>query len=255
MLISHNHKFIFLRPRKVASTTIEVYFERYCLPAKLLIDYIPRHKRGLCITPAGIITSRAAESPEEARTVVAEDFVKHTKHNQAYNKWTKNLSRHLHAEKVKTRIGDLKWNNYFKFSAVRNPYTRAVSWYYFINSLKKHKTTKVTADLNTEKENFSNWVTSEDCTKFFEYEKQILTIDNEYCYDDVIRFEDLQNEIVRISNKLKLPVDINYIKHFKSNKAPFTADLLYTDTAKQVILDHTGDYMSRFGYTFPTSNK
>ena len=255
MLVSHLHKFIFLRPRKVASTTIEVYFERFCLPAKLLIDYTPTHKRSLCITPAGIVTSRAAETPKEAKEVITEPLVRRTKHNQAYGKWSKNLSRHLLATKVKTRVGDLNWNDYFKFSAVRNPYTKAVSWYYFIKSLKNYKGTPLTTDLDTERNNFSNWVMSEDCTKFFDYEKQILTIDNEYCYDDVIRFEDLQNEIVRISNKLNLPVDNNYIKHYKSNKAPFTADLLYTDTAKQKILDVAGDYINRFGYVFPIASK
>ena len=47
------------------------------------------------------------------------------------------LKTHKFAKNYKKLIGDEKWNNYFKFAFVRNPWDKMVSQYFFIQ--KKHK--------------------------------------------------------------------------------------------------------------------
>ena len=42
MLISHKYKFIYLKTIKTASTSVEAYFERFCMPEN---DYELSHDR------------------------------------------------------------------------------------------------------------------------------------------------------------------------------------------------------------------
>jgi len=42
MLVSHLKKFIFIKSMKTASTSVEVYFERYCVADQ---NWVPQHHR------------------------------------------------------------------------------------------------------------------------------------------------------------------------------------------------------------------
>jgi len=87
---------------KVAGTSIEAYFEKYCLdPSK---NHIVQHKLDSCISEYGILGSRYGG--------------KKTKYNS-----------HLNANKIKKYVGDDIFNSYFKFCVVRNPYDKMVSLY------------------------------------------------------------------------------------------------------------------------------
>jgi hypothetical protein len=231
MLVSHKHEFIFLRPRKAASTTVEAYFERFCLPKKALIDYQVKEGRSESITTAGIVTARLQPN----RSV-----------------WHNHMAANLIRKHLTPRV----WNEYHKFSIIRNPYTQILSWYYFyLGALNKHQTRKVTDNVDTERKWFEHWLTrNNNCLNFFVREESFISLRNNYCYNDIIRFEDLENEIKRVTDVLNLPFDASFIKNFKSNYKPsFTAAELYTKKSKQIVTNIAKHRLEHFGYTFPES--
>ena len=107
VLISHRFKFIYIKNMKVAGTSIEAYFEKYCMdPNK---DHIVEHKLDSSITEYGIVGNREGG--------------KRTKYFEV-----------MGAQTIKKYIGDDIFNSYFKFCAVRNPYDKMVSLYHMMKS-------------------------------------------------------------------------------------------------------------------------
>ena len=104
VLVSHRYKFIYIKNMKDASTSVEAFFEKYCVDPKLEDKYSGRHVANHQITQHGVIGARMTHSP----------------------RW----SPHTPAPKIKNMICDNIFNNYFKFAVVRNPWDKMVSFYW-----------------------------------------------------------------------------------------------------------------------------
>lgn len=102
VLISHLYKFIYIKNVKVAGTSIEAYFEKYCVDPS--VEHIVQHEIDTTISKYGIIGNR-----------------ENGKKNKYYN--------HMSAEEIKKYIGNDIFNSYLKFCVIRNPYDKMVSLY------------------------------------------------------------------------------------------------------------------------------
>ena len=101
MIVSHRHRFVFLRPRKVAGTSIEVAMSRHC-GGNDIITPIGRHQ---------------ARWDDDAWTDLGQD-------GSGYR-------RHPTVEQVRSKLGNELWDQYLKFSVVRNPWDLVVSQYHW----------------------------------------------------------------------------------------------------------------------------
>jgi hypothetical protein len=100
MLVSHRKQFIYTKTVKTAGTTVEAYFEKYCLPEG---EWRLSHARDEYAGPTGVVGYRGL------------------------NPQGKQWYHHMPARAIKRRVGDDVWNSYFKFSVVRNPFDKLVS--------------------------------------------------------------------------------------------------------------------------------
>ena len=128
MIISHEHKFIFIKNRKVGSTSVELALQTICGPDDVLTpdhlhqgeddvlrplarnyegSFNPTHEFLMCRTPM-----------EFAR--VMRDKLQRPKF---YN--------HMRASSVKGRVASNVWDTYYKFTFERNPWDKAISFYYW----------------------------------------------------------------------------------------------------------------------------
>ncbi len=105
MIISHSHKFIFVCPRKVASTSVRISLSRSCSEDDVIVgdDVFSRDTDG---TDFGVLSTRNATA-----------FPSFTKHTLPSN--------------IRENIGARIWDEYFKFTVVRNPWDLLVSFVYF----------------------------------------------------------------------------------------------------------------------------
>jgi hypothetical protein len=102
MIISSKYKFIFVKTKKTASTSIEVYLSSIC-------------DKGDIVTP--IIPPVDGHEPRNVGP----------------------FFNHMPAVDIRKNIPETIWESYLKFTIERNPWDKVLSYYYFIKQLKKYK--------------------------------------------------------------------------------------------------------------------
>ena len=94
MIISHKYKFIFIKTRKTAGTSLEMYLSQYCGSNDI-------------VTRFGIETKG-----HEPRNFDGFD------------------DPHISCKEIKSKISPEIWNEYYKFTFERNPWDKMVSWFW-----------------------------------------------------------------------------------------------------------------------------
>lgn len=230
MLASHRHKFIYTKTNKSAGTSVEVFFEPFCVPEG---TFEVQHGREESVTDAGIVGFRGGVPPEGCLY------------------WN-----HMSARRVKVLIGDDIWNEYFKFTTIRNPFTKVISQYYFNKFLAEKMKQKGKGryrlsfgDLATEREEFFTWIKS----TVIDHDKNKYMMDGAFCLDDVIRFEKLTDDIQRICGILGVSGDVNQLPAFKKGIRPVeaTPEAVYTKESRAFVANLYAYELDYFGYSFP----
>ena len=107
VLVSHIYRFIYIKNKKVAGSSVESFFGKYCTDPKGKYCYSDQIDQS--ISSYGIIGRRLGGSG---------------------NKWVS----HKSAIEIKRDIGSDVFDKYLKFCVVRNPWDKMVSKYYWSGS-------------------------------------------------------------------------------------------------------------------------
>ena len=210
MVISHEHKFLFLAPVKVGTTSIR----------SSLIQY------------SSIDRTKFYKDPS----------------NFYYHKW------HINAESAKKHFNELEldWDSYFKFSFVRNPWDRAVSWYAYQIKLvnecesgeresiyyKKYK--------KLSKLSFREWLETigDNLEDFYDF---FICNSNNICLDYIGRYENLQEDFDKICDKIKIPRQ--QLPHKNESKHKYYTEY-YDEETKQIVAEVFAKDIEYFNYKF-----
>ena len=124
---------------------------------------------------------------------------------------------------------NLNWGEYFKFCTVRNPWARAVSYYFFQfkNQMKFNDFIKEKKDVQ------SNWITD--------------GIDGEIMVDYVMKLENLQEDFDTVCDKIGIPHQQLPHKN-KSSHKHYTE--YYDDETREIVAQKYAQDIERFGYEF-----
>ena len=122
MIVSHEHRFIFVKTHKTAGTSIEIALSKFLGPADVVSPVSPRDEG----------TRRELGYPGPRNTLVP--FRKYTRAD-----WTRALRHlrplrffnHMPARRIRHYVGEEVWNDYFVFSFERNPFDKAISRYFW----------------------------------------------------------------------------------------------------------------------------
>ena len=133
-------------------------------------------------------------------------------------------------------FGDHKWDEYFSFCFVRNPWDRMVSWFSY---LQRHK--------NPPK-NFKKWLKeynfkgNEIQTNYF------MTDKNKILVDFVGKFENLKNDFDKVLEKIGLSNDKKLTIENTSKHKPYVE--YYDDESKNIIKSRCFKEIEMFNYRF-----
>jgi Sulfotransferase family len=177
MIISHQHKFIFLKTKKTAGTAVEAALSELCGPSDVITPYREESEE-----------DRKGRGPQNYR-------IEHPLKPQR-PLWRKLLGRperyyhptvgfyeHMPASRVRDYVGEEVWRSYFKFAFDRNPWDRQVSWYLYKTKSK------------TFRPSFERFM--QDRRRAFVTNYAIYTIDDTLAVDFVGRYETLQDDLAK----------------------------------------------------------
>jgi len=218
VLVSFHKRFIYTKTNKTAGTSVEIFFEPYCLPPE---GYEQAHFRGETVTDYGVVGFRGANMP--ADTIW-------------YN--------HMPAERVREFLGSEVWDECFKFCTIRNPFDKLVSMYSF--QMSRRKQNPLSPEFSAVRRDFLDWVKA----RRFVGDKDKYMIDGSVCVDYFIRFENLLNDLAEVCQKLGIERDVSELESFKSrsrvNDQHFSE--FYDSEARQIVAEAYAFELDRFGY-------
>ncbi len=218
MLISYAHRFIFIKTVKTAGTSVEGFLEPLCTPP----GHVVKHHTPTLISVEGVVARRGPERPESDQGF--------------YN--------HMSAAEIQARFADFP--HYRRFSVVRDPYDRAVSWFHFrgertggtegltLAQAQDLLTAGQAADLRAQ---FADFVQQHGVPQ----DERVLAIEGKLAVDRWLRFECLASDLERLSADWKLPVPVGGVsanlprfKVIRQDQVPAVSAYLSRDAVKAI---------------------
>lgn len=233
MIISHKYKFIFVKTRKTAGSSIQTYLCNLCGDEDIVtpIDkpegsYNPRNYKGL-FNPLPRMQEQFPSSKKMLRTL-----------------WRcvsgKKFNSHIMATHIKRRIPQDIWDGYYKFTVDRNPWDKVLSHFHFVRQRYRTFNDDISFDEYLEKAELP-------------YNYEIYTDDDKnLIVDRVVKFENLDNELGEVFNELGVPYEgsLNVFEksHYRKEKKNYQQE--YSKNQKQVVEDKFAFEIGLHGYSF-----
>jgi hypothetical protein len=233
MLVSHTKQFIFTKTAKTAGTSVELYFEPWCMPEG---QWEPLHERDEYESETGIIGYRGFDSSGK--------------------RWF----NHMSAAKIRALLGEELWNSYFKFCVVRNPYDKLVSAYHHNERRRSEPWSRANYRYklrmalrpkfgSNDIERFRSWISHGG--GMFDSDKYL--IDGKVCVDYFIRFESLLDGIRHVCDELGLPYEPERLPQLKAGMRPGKHGIADYYDAKTIetVKKRFAFEIETFGYELP----
>lgn len=228
MIVSHKNKFIFLKTRKTAGSSIEIALSKHCGPEDIITRLVEEQMR----LDLGY---RGTQNTQIPLTM--------------YRKWDlwfrltgggpAHHFNHTSAELLKRRLEAEAFDEYYKFCVVRNPWDRAVSLFYWQKQHSPHLPETLTF------EDFLTQASPDILTN-----TSIYMLGNKPAVDRFIRFENLKEEWPELLDSLGLErVELPRAKSYSRKKREHYS-LMYNDSSISLIAKHCHWEIDRFGYEF-----
>ena len=173
VIISRQHRFIFLKTYKTAGTSIEIALSKHCGPRDTITQMLAPEDEALR-------KSLGYRGPQHY--VLKNDGVRR-----------QFFSPHVSAS-VARQYFPSAWEEYFKFAVVRNPWEVCASAYAMRAAHGKHSNL-----------GFSKFVGSREFAAWAERWRSIFTIDGRIAVDEIVRYEDLVDSLEKIRLRIGLP--------------------------------------------------
>jgi len=228
LLVSHLKKFIFLKTFKTASTSVEIYLERYCRSPHMAGVDEATFPRDEIVTAEGIIGARMPDP-----------------HGKTW-------FNHMPASRVRELLGESIWNDYFKCCVVRNPFDQVVSYWWF-KYVPMMRVQMANATFTDVRHAFNAWLINTDDLPI---DRHIYTIDGKTCVDMILKYEKLLADLKLLCERLEIPFEPNrlgtYKDKFRARREPFW--LYFTEETQRKVEEYFEPELRTFGYGIEPEN-
>jgi len=232
MLISHRHRFIFIKTVKTAGTSVEGFLEPFCCPP----GHVVQHWTPTLMFEEGVVGQRWPPNDRE---------------NYGYY-------NHMPASEIRQRCSF--FDAYTRITTVRNPYDRAVSYFHY-----EHETFRPQGGMSLSDaiRLVGDGKKQELQQRFLDFvvhglpdDEQLLTIEGALAVDRWIRYESLVADLEELVKDLPLPLQgsvADALPGFKRNRhgrldVPDIIDYL-TPKSIELINQQSRWSFCQFGYS------
>ena len=230
MIISHKHRFIFLKTNKTAGTSIEIALSRHCGPDDVITPISPvdeEIRRSLGYRgPQNYLAPWHEYGPRELFALAL------------HGRRKMRFFNHVSASEVKARIGADTWNSYYKFCFERNPFDRLISHYYWCHRSEPRPP-------------MSSFIQSGKPMALKSRGYGVYTIDGQVAVDRICRYEAIAEELEEVRKAIGLPEPL-VLPHAKgktrADKRSYS-DVL-GEEEREWVSNVFGDELRLLGYHF-----
>ncbi|MFC7359462.1 hypothetical protein [Nocardioides astragali] len=192
MIASHAHRFVFIKTRKTAGTSLEIALSRHCGPTDVVTRISPDDEE--------LRAAAGAVGPQNDDT-------------------DPSSYAHMGARRVIRVIGREAWDSYFTFAVERNPYDVVASSYRY--SARKPTFTKT----------FAEFVRTPKRMERLALNERLYRMGGRVVVDQVYRYEDLPAAVSDISARLGLSLELPHAKqgsgpHYRELYGPGDAEIV-----------------------------
>jgi hypothetical protein len=213
MIVSHRHRFIFLKTRKTAGTSIEIALSKHCGPDDIITEVTPEDEQ--------LRREWGGRGPQNHEAT--------GDHGRAYN--------HMSADEVIRLVGQEAWNDYFTFTVERNPWDAAVSAYFW--RLRDQEPIP-----------FSDFVRSRLIERYAR-NPGIYRLDGVVAVDKVCRYEHLAEDLEVVRHRVGLPEPLELPRAkgtFRRDPRPYQE--FYAPADIERVRELFADTVATCGYQF-----
>jgi hypothetical protein len=192
VIASHAHRFVFVKTRKTAGTSLEIALSRHCGPDDIVTRISPADEE---------LRAAAGGVPPQNDDTDPSSYA------------------HMGARRVIQVIGRQTWDDYFTFAVERNPFdVVASSWRY---SSRKPSFTKT----------FAEFVRTPRRLDRLALNERLYRMGGRVICDEVYRYEELPAAVADISSRLGLDLDLPHAKqgsgpHYRELYGPGDAEIV-----------------------------
>jgi len=227
MIVSHKHRFIYLKSRKTAGTSLELALSTICGASDILTPLHERHN--VDRTESGGIGPRNYDVPLRRHRLEDWNLLLRGRGRRAF--WS-----HVGARDIRAWLPRAIWRDYYKFTFVRNPWDRAISLYSW-------------AHRNGESGSMLDFFQTVSQHRISNVE--FYAIGDELVVDRIFRYEHLESEVAALSGHLNLdsPLELPHTKRkARKDRRPYQEVL--GPEEREVIARRCAREIEILGYEF-----
>lgn len=185
MIVSHKHRFIYIKTLKTAGTSLEIALSKFCGPHDVITQI-----------DSGDEATRAAISPRGAQNFRPRlaHLVRDLRLSVRSDRGVVKFFNHMPATMVRERVSADVWHSYFKFTTARHPLDLAFSLFYW-----RRKSEPSLRDMGAFLRRYGSHL----------YRNTEIVSENEmFLLDDFVRYEHFEEDLTRIGKRISLPEDL-----------------------------------------------
>lgn len=229
MILSHEHKFIYIKTMRTGSSSVEIALAQACGPDDV-------------ITPAraDLQAMRGARGAQNYRLshplVPKRPWIKRLlRRPERYYHPSVGFYEHMPGWRIRAYVGEEIWNSYFKFSFERNPWDRQVSWFHY-KALRKGKAATFEEFLGHKR---IAYIPSFD----------LYSENGKVNVDFMGRYETLEDDFRRVLDRLCLTGQVT-LPRANSTSRQATYQEYYTPETRDIVSEWYKREIEYFGYQF-----
>lgn len=231
MILSHEHKFIYIKTYKTGSTSVEAALSGVCGPRDVLTQ-ASEQLRGVRQKPAQNYTLEHPAVPK--RRLWRRLLGRPERHYHP----SVGFYEHMPAWRVRDYVEPTVWRTYFKFSFERNPWDRQVSWYHYKTKSRGDSTRPSFDAFNRDRRRA--WVENWD----------LYTVEGNIAMDFVGRYENLAADFDTVLGRLRLKGQVELPKVNVSPTREKDYRTYYSDASRDQIAAWYAPEIREFTYQF-----
>lgn len=228
MIVSHRHRFIFIKTVKTAGTSIEVFLSPHCGPHDVLTPIVPhvepheaRNHAGYFNPLPELLGPRIVPRRRTLRDLL--------RRRRFFN--------HMPARLARARLPGRVWDGYFTFCVERNPWDKTLSHYHML----RHR---AGGSLSLD-DYLRQGRLAHNLGRYTDAHGAVIV-------DRVLRYERLREELAEVFAHLGIPFDgalgVRAKAHYRPDRRPYQE--VFTPAQRDEVARRFAAEIALHGYTF-----